>query len=204
MTWEDTKALPWGVPLLFGGGLSLASNIERHGLATYLGGLAGGLAGLPFLVILCAIAFGILMLTELTSNTATAATLLPVGGALALSLGQNPRLVMIPIALAANCSVHAAGRHAAQRGRELAARAARRERPLRAADRAQRRDRPRLVAGDPRAHESRNGDGGDDTDDRHHDQQLDERKALRAATGHGDLLLSVPGVADANRLMTAA
>ena len=104
MTWEDTKALPWGVPLLFGGGLSLASNIERHGLATYLGGLAGGLAGLPFLVILCAIAFGILMLTELTSNTATAATLLPVGGALALSLGQNPRLVMIPIALAANCS----------------------------------------------------------------------------------------------------
>lgn len=104
MTWEDTKGVPWGVLLLFGGGLSLAGNIERHGLATYLGGLARGLEGLPLLVILCAIAFGILMLTELTSNTATAATFLPIGGALALSLGQNPLLFMIPVALAANCS----------------------------------------------------------------------------------------------------
>jgi hypothetical protein len=50
------------------------------------------------------IAFGILMLTELTSNTATTATFLPIGGALALSLGQNPLLIMIPIALGANCS----------------------------------------------------------------------------------------------------
>jgi solute carrier family 13 (sodium-dependent dicarboxylate transporter), member 2/3/5 len=104
MTWEDTKGVPWGVLLLFGGGLSLASNIERHGLATYLGGLAGGLEGLPLLVIICAVCFGILMLTELTSNTATAATFLPIGGALALSLGQNPLLFMVPIALAANCS----------------------------------------------------------------------------------------------------
>lgn len=104
MTWEDTKGVPWGVLLLFGGGLSLASNIERHGLATYLGGLAGGLEGLPLLLVISIIAFGILMLTELTSNTATAATFLPIGGALALSLGQNPLLFMVPIALAANCS----------------------------------------------------------------------------------------------------
>jgi solute carrier family 13 (sodium-dependent dicarboxylate transporter), member 2/3/5 len=104
MTWADTKGVPWGVLLLFGGGLSLASNIERHGLATYLGGLAGGLEGLPLLLVIGIIAFGILMLTELTSNTATAATFLPIGGALAVSLGQNPLLFMVPIALAANCS----------------------------------------------------------------------------------------------------
>jgi solute carrier family 13 (sodium-dependent dicarboxylate transporter), member 2/3/5 len=104
MTWEDTKGVPWGVLLLFGGGLSLASNIERHGLATYLGGLAGTLEGLPLLLVIGVIAFGILMLTELTSNTATAATFLPIGGALAVSLGQNPLLFMVPIALAANCS----------------------------------------------------------------------------------------------------
>jgi solute carrier family 13 (sodium-dependent dicarboxylate transporter), member 2/3/5 len=104
ITWEDTKGVPWGVLLLFGGGLSLASNIERHGLATYLGGLAGGLEGLPLLLVIGIIAFGILMLTELTSNTATAATFLPIGGALAVSLGQNPLLFMVPIALAANCS----------------------------------------------------------------------------------------------------
>lgn len=104
MRWEDTHGIPWGVLLLFGGGLSLAGNIERHGLATYLGGLAGSLDALPLVIILCAVAFGILMLTELTSNTATAATFLPIAAALALSLGQNPLLFMIPVALAANCS----------------------------------------------------------------------------------------------------
>ncbi|MEW6323119.1 MAG: DASS family sodium-coupled anion symporter [Acidobacteriota bacterium] len=104
LTWNETKGVPWGVLLLFGGGLSLAGNIERHGLAQYLGTLAGGLEGVPILLVLSAISFGILMLTELTSNTATAATFLPIAGALALSLGQNPLLFMIPTALAANCS----------------------------------------------------------------------------------------------------
>lgn len=104
MDWEATKGVPWGVLLLFGGGLSLAGNIERHGLAAYIGNLAAGLGDLPMIFILCAICFGVLMLTELTSNTATAATFLPIGGALAMSLGQNPLLIMIPIALAANCS----------------------------------------------------------------------------------------------------
>lgn len=104
MNWETTSGVPWGVLLLFGGGLSLAGNVDRHGLSTYLGELAGGLEGLPMLLVLCVVCFGILMLTELTSNTATAATFLPITGALALSLGQNPMLFLIPTALAANCS----------------------------------------------------------------------------------------------------
>jgi sodium-dependent dicarboxylate transporter 2/3/5 len=104
MSWEATQGLPWGVLLLFGGGLSLAGNIERHGVASYLGTLAGGLAGWPMLLVLALVCFGILLLTELTSNTATAATFLPIAGALALSLGQNPLLFLIPAALAANCS----------------------------------------------------------------------------------------------------
>lgn len=104
MTWEATKSVPWEVLLLFGGGLSLAGNIERHGLSKYLGDVAGHMNGLPMLLILCIVCFGILMLTELTSNTATAATFLPISAALALSLGQNPLLFLIPTALAANCS----------------------------------------------------------------------------------------------------
>ena len=104
MTWEAARDMPWGTLLLFGGGLSLAGNFERHGLSKYLGSLAGGLEGLPVLLIVAAVCVGILFLTELTSNTATAATFLPIGAALALSLGQNPLLFMIPIALAANCS----------------------------------------------------------------------------------------------------
>jgi solute carrier family 13 (sodium-dependent dicarboxylate transporter), member 2/3/5 len=104
MDWDATRGVPWGVLLLFGGGLSLAGYIERHGLSRYLGTLAGGLEGLPMLLILCVVCFGILLLTELTSNTATAATFLPITAALALSLGENPLLFLIPTALAANCS----------------------------------------------------------------------------------------------------
>lgn len=104
LDWSAARDVPWGVLLLFGGGLSLAGNIERHGLARYLGTLAGGLEGLPLLLVLAVVCFGILMLTELTSNTATAATFLPVTGALALSLGQNPLYFLVPTALAANCS----------------------------------------------------------------------------------------------------
>ena len=104
MTWEATKGLPWGVLLLFGGGLSLAGNIETHGLATWLGSLARELNDLPTMAVLAIVTFGILLLTELTSNTATAATFLPITGALALSLGENPMLFLVPTALAANCS----------------------------------------------------------------------------------------------------
>ncbi|HSC27415.1 MAG TPA: DASS family sodium-coupled anion symporter [Vicinamibacterales bacterium] len=104
MNWKAASEMPWGVLLLFGGGLSLAGNIERHGLSAYLGTLSAGLDGLPTILILCTVCFGILLLTELTSNTATAATFLPVAAALAQSLGEPPLLFLIPTALAANCS----------------------------------------------------------------------------------------------------
>ena len=104
MNWDATKAIPWEVLLLFGGGLSLSGNIQKHGLSEYLGDLSGALHGVPMLLTLCLVCFGILMLTELTSNTATAATFLPIVAAIAISLGQNPLLFLIPTALAANCS----------------------------------------------------------------------------------------------------
>jgi sodium-dependent dicarboxylate transporter 2/3/5 len=104
MDWASTRTLPWEVLLLFGGGLSLAGQIERHGVSRYLGGLADGLAWLPDVAVLCLVCFMILMLTELTSNTATAATFLPIVAATAISLGQNPLLFLVPTALSANCS----------------------------------------------------------------------------------------------------
>jgi sodium-dependent dicarboxylate transporter 2/3/5 len=104
MHWADTKGLPWDVLLLFGGGLSLAGHIEKHGVSRYLGELCNALHGVPMLLTLAIVCFGILMLTELTSNTATAATFLPIAAAIAVSLGQNPLLFVIPTALAANCS----------------------------------------------------------------------------------------------------
>lgn len=104
MNWEATKGLPWDVLLLFGGGLSLAGMIEAHGLSAYLGSLCGMLGGWPVFLTMGVLCFGILMLTELTSNTATAATFLPIVAAVAISLGQNPLLFLVPTALAANCS----------------------------------------------------------------------------------------------------
>lgn len=104
LDWDATKNLPWGVLLLFGGGLSLAGMISEHQLSEYLGNLTTGLGGLPVVLIVGLLCFGILMLTELTSNTGTAATFIPIIAAVAISLGQNPLLFLVPTALAANCS----------------------------------------------------------------------------------------------------
>jgi solute carrier family 13 (sodium-dependent dicarboxylate transporter), member 2/3/5 len=104
MNWESAKQMPWDVLLLFGGGLSLAANIEKHGVSKYLGYLCNGFQGMPVIVAVAIVCFGILMLTELTSNTATAATFLPIVAAVAVSMGQSPLLFAIPTALAANCS----------------------------------------------------------------------------------------------------
>lgn len=104
MNWSATKGLPWDVLILFGGGLSLASSIQGSGLSDYLGQLAGGLSGFPVIIAVAIVCLGILLLTELTSNTATAATFLPIVAAIAISLGQNPLLFAVPAALAATCS----------------------------------------------------------------------------------------------------
>ena len=104
MSWDTAKAVPWDVLLLFGGGLSLAGRIQASGLSVWLGEQATGLHGLPIVLTVGILCFGILLLTELTSNTATAATFLPVVAAVAISLGQHPLLLLAPTALAANCS----------------------------------------------------------------------------------------------------
>jgi len=104
MTRNAANNMPWDVLLLFGGGLSLAHHIEKHGLSKYLGTLAQGFDGMPLIAAVGLICFGILLLTELTSNTATAATFLPIAAAVGISMGQNPLLFVIPAALAANCS----------------------------------------------------------------------------------------------------
>lgn len=104
MSWDAAKSVPWDVLLLFGGGLSLAAQIQDSGLSAWLGDQAARMDGWPIIVIVAVLSFGVLMLTELTSNTATAATFLPVVAAVAVSLGQNPLLLLVPTALAANCS----------------------------------------------------------------------------------------------------
>lgn len=102
--WNEAKRLPWGILLLFGGGLTLADAISTSGLADWIGGQLSAFAGLPAIIVVIAVVTLIIFLTELTSNTATTATFLPVLATLALSIGENPLLLAVPAALAASCA----------------------------------------------------------------------------------------------------
>lgn len=104
LDWDSAVKLPWGVLLLFGGGLALSAQFSSSGLTEWIGTEAEALGGLPVVLVVLVMAAGILMLTELTSNTATAATFLPVAGGIAMGLGIDPMLLAIPVALAATCA----------------------------------------------------------------------------------------------------
>ncbi len=102
--WNDVERLPWGVLILFGGGLSLAVGVESSGLATWIGAAFGGLGNVSPLVLTTIITTAIVFLGEIASNTATAATFIPLVASLASGLGHDPLLLAIPAALAASCS----------------------------------------------------------------------------------------------------
>ncbi|WP_314302095.1 DASS family sodium-coupled anion symporter [Kocuria palustris] len=104
LDWDSALRLPWGVLLLFGGGLALSAQFSSSGLTEWIGEVASGLGGLPVVLLVVLFAAGILFLTELTSNTATAATFLPVAGGIAMGMGMDPLLLAIPVALAATCA----------------------------------------------------------------------------------------------------
>lgn len=103
LDWPRAAKLPWGVLLLFGGGLSLAGAVSETGLDAWIGEMLGGTASiLPLIGLVALVSAVILLLTEFTSNTATAATFLPLVAALSLNLGENPLLLAVPAALAAS------------------------------------------------------------------------------------------------------
>ncbi|VXC34503.1 Sodium-dependent dicarboxylate transporter SdcS [Pseudomonas sp. 8Z] len=104
MDWESASKLPWGVLLLFGGGLTLAAVIGNTGLAAWIAQGLGSLGALPTLAMIGLVVLVIIFLTEVTSNTATAAAFLPLLGALAVSQGMPAELLAIPAAIAASCA----------------------------------------------------------------------------------------------------
>jgi len=104
LDWQTANKLPWGVLLLFGGGLSLAGVIGASGLAEWIAQSLGGLDMLPLILMIGLVALVITFLTEITSNTATAAAFLPLLGALAVAQGLPPQMLAIPAAIAASCA----------------------------------------------------------------------------------------------------
>ncbi len=102
LDWPTTARLPWGVLLLFGGGLSLAAAISAHGVDRFIASGLSGMGGLPPLVLLAVVAMLVVFATELTSNTAVATAFTPVLAAIAVGLGAPPALMLVAIGLGAN------------------------------------------------------------------------------------------------------
>ncbi len=102
LDWDTAARLPWGVLLLFGGGLSLAAAISTHHVDQFIAGTLGSLGQLPPLALLLAIVALVISVTELTSNTAVATTFAPILAAVALGLGGSPMLALLAIGIGAN------------------------------------------------------------------------------------------------------
>lgn len=101
---RDLGDLPIGVLILLGGGLSMAEMVDRTGLAAWVGTWTTGWHGLPIALIVVLVALGMVLLTELTSNTATTATFLPVLASVAVGLGHEPIVLVLPAVIAASCA----------------------------------------------------------------------------------------------------
>jgi len=122
LDWKTAQKVPWGILLLFGGGLSLADAFQSSGLSEWIGGFLTHFAGQPRIVVVFAVATLFIWLTEITSNTAIAAMAMPLLAGIAAGLGQPPLLLMrvaalgtsmafcLPVATPPNALVFATGR----------------------------------------------------------------------------------------------
>ena len=101
MEWDTAVKLPWGVLLLFGGGLAISAQFTDSGLSMWVGNQVSFLSGVPTWLLILVVAAVVLFLTELTSNTATAATFLPIMGGVAMGMEIDQLALVVPVALAA-------------------------------------------------------------------------------------------------------
>ncbi|MBL7471418.1 SLC13 family permease [Robertkochia sediminum] len=104
INWEEAVKMPWGIIILFGGGMALAAAFESSGLAVWLGNSMTLLQFLPLVLLVVLIIASVNFITEMTSNLATTAMLLPILAPVAISLGVNPYILMVATTVAASCA----------------------------------------------------------------------------------------------------
>ncbi|HER44227.1 MAG TPA: hypothetical protein ENO08_07200 [Candidatus Eisenbacteria bacterium] len=104
LSWKSAREIPWGILILFGGGIALGKGFSQSGLAAEIAGAMGLFSAAPLLVIVLVTALLVTFLTEITSNTAIATIFLPILAATAVGLGLHPFLIMIPAAISASCA----------------------------------------------------------------------------------------------------
>lgn len=104
LDWATAVKLPWGILLLFGGGLAIAAGFTNSGLSEWIGSQLTALQGVPVLVVVLVVATLVLFLTEITSNTATASMMFPIMASLAVALGVHPYALLVTAGVAASCA----------------------------------------------------------------------------------------------------
>lgn len=104
LDWETAVSIPWGLLLLFGGGLALSAGFAASGLSVALGQALGGIADWPLVALTAVICLGVTFLTEVTSNTATTNLLMPILAATAGAAQIEPMAFMVPATLSASCA----------------------------------------------------------------------------------------------------
>jgi len=104
LDWNTAKEIPWGMLLLFAGGIAIAKGFAASGLSTMLGDWLSSLANLPMIAMVLTICLVVTYVTEITSNTATATLLMPILAIVGTSTGVDPAIFMIPAAMAASCA----------------------------------------------------------------------------------------------------
>src|SRR5690606_39265692 len=100
LSWSDAKNVPWGILLLFGGGLAIAKGFKESGLAQWIGEQLTVLQDVHLLLMILAVVALVLALTEITSNTATATMMYPIMASLALAISVHPYTLMIAAGVA--------------------------------------------------------------------------------------------------------
>ncbi len=102
LDWETAVTIPWGILILFGGGVAIAKAFETSGLSGVLGSGLAGINGLHIAMLVLLISIAVTFLTEITSNTATTALLMPILAAAAVAAGIDPKIIMVPAAISAS------------------------------------------------------------------------------------------------------
>ena len=104
LDWKTANKIPWGVLLLFAGGICIAKAFDASGLSQLIGDQLAGIIGLPVILLIAIVALTVTFMTEVTSNTATTALLMPILASAAISADIEPALLMLPAAMSASCA----------------------------------------------------------------------------------------------------
>ncbi|MCP4467542.1 MAG: SLC13/DASS family transporter [Halieaceae bacterium] len=104
LTWERATTIPWGVLLLFSGGICLAKGFVSSGISDVMGQGLAAMISMPVYLLMVTICIAVTLMTETTSNTASTALLMPILAAAALAANLPPELIMVPAAMSASCA----------------------------------------------------------------------------------------------------